>query len=73
MDERIWFGINNPVGTGGVLDVCLCFGCGGVGGVCGKWVGAWIRVWRGGVVLCLCELCVRILCVDGMAGFPPKL
>ena len=22
----------NPVGTGGVLDVCLCFGCGGVGG-----------------------------------------
>ena len=25
----------NLVGTGGVLDVCLCFGCGGVGGVCG--------------------------------------
>ena len=24
-------GFNNPVGTGGVLDVCLCFGCGGVG------------------------------------------
>ena len=22
----------NPVGTGGVLDVCLCFGCGGVRG-----------------------------------------
>ena len=22
----------NPVGTGGVLDVCLCFGFGGVGG-----------------------------------------
>ena len=20
----------NPVGTGGVLDMCLCFGCGGV-------------------------------------------
>ena len=29
----------NPVGTGGVLDVCLCLGCGGVGGVCGEWVG----------------------------------
>ena len=28
--------ITNPVGTGGVLDVCLCFGCGGVGG---QWVG----------------------------------
>ena len=22
------------MGTGGVLDMCLCFGCGGVGGVC---------------------------------------
>ena len=22
----------NPVGTGGVLDVCLCLGCGAVGG-----------------------------------------
>ena len=26
------FGFTNPVGTGGVLDVCVCFGCGGVGG-----------------------------------------
>ena len=25
-----------PVGTGRVLDVCLCLGCGGVGG---EWVG----------------------------------
>ena len=23
-------GFTNPVGTGGVLDVCLCLGCGGV-------------------------------------------
>ena len=30
------FDFTNPVGTGGVLDVCLCFGCGGVGG--GEWV-----------------------------------
>ena len=22
----------NHVGTGGVLDVCLCLGCGGIGG-----------------------------------------
>ena len=28
-------GFTNPVGTGEVLDVCLCFGCGGVGG---EWV-----------------------------------
>ena len=38
------------MGTGGVLDVFLCFGCGGVGDVCGEWVGAWTRVWRGGVM-----------------------
>ena len=24
----------NPVGTAGVLDVCLCLGCDDVGGVC---------------------------------------
>ena len=29
----------NPVGTGGVLDMGLCFGCGCVGGVGGDWVG----------------------------------
>ena len=29
-------GFTNPVGTWGVLDVYLCFGCGGVGG---EWVG----------------------------------
>ena len=32
-------GFTNPVGTRGVLDVCLCFGCGGVGDVGGEWVG----------------------------------
>ena len=31
VDERIGVGFTNPVGTGGVLDVCLCFGCSGVG------------------------------------------
>ena len=28
-------GFTNPVGTGGMLDMCLCLGCGGVGG---EWV-----------------------------------
>ena len=50
MDERIGFGFINHVGTGGMLDVCLCFGCGGVRGVGGEWVGS------GGVVLCMCEV-----------------
>ena len=33
-------GFTNHVGTVGVLDMCLCFGCGGVGvgGVGGEWV-----------------------------------
>ena len=43
-------GITNPVGTGGVLDVCLCLGC---GGVVGEWLG--LGPGSGGVVLCLCE------------------
>ena len=43
----------NCVGTGGVLDVCLCLACGGVGGEC---LGVWTRLWRSGAVLCLCEL-----------------
>ena len=34
--RRLGLGFTNPVGTGGVLDVCLC--CGGVGGVCREWV-----------------------------------
>ena len=29
----------NPVGIGRVLDMCLCFGCSGVGRVGGEWVG----------------------------------
>ena len=32
-------GFNIHVGTGEVLDVCLCFGCGSVGDVGGEWVG----------------------------------
>ena len=34
--RELGLGFTNPVRTGGVLDVCLCFSCGGVGG---EWVG----------------------------------
>ena len=34
--RRLGFGFTNSVGIGGVLDVCLCFGCCGVGG---EWIG----------------------------------
>ena len=46
-------GFTNPVGTGEMLDVCLCFGCGGVGE---EWVGGLDQGLKGWVVLCLCEL-----------------
>ena len=34
--RELGLGFTNPVGTGGVSDMCLCFGCGCVGG---EWVG----------------------------------
>ena len=52
-----------------MLDVCLCSGCGCVGSVGKEWVVAWNKVWKGGVVLCLWELWVGILCVDGRSRY----
>ena len=49
-------GFTNSVGTGKVLDVCLCFGWGAVGGVSGEWVGGLDQGLEGCLVLCLCEL-----------------
>ena len=63
MDERIGFlGVINPVGTWGVLDVCLYFGCGGVGGV-GGGMGREIGPGSGGVGWCY--VCVR--CESGFS------
>ena len=50
MDKRIGFGLYDPVGTGVVLDVYLCLDYGGVGGVCGEWVGGLYQVWKNGVM-----------------------
>ena len=47
-------GFTNPVVTGIVLDVCLCFDCGGVGGVGGELVRG-LEQGLGGVILYLCE------------------
>ena len=37
--RELGLGFTNHVGTGGVLDMCLCFGCGGVGGIGEECVG----------------------------------
>ena len=57
--RELGLGFSNPVRKGGVWDVCLCLGCGGVGSVGRRGV-AWTR--EGGVALCLCVLLVWILC-----------
>ena len=52
--KRFGLGFTNPVRIWGVLDLCLCLSDGGVGGVCGEWVGVWTRVCRVG----WCYVCV---------------
>ena len=39
-----------------MLDVCLCFGLGSVGGVRSEWIGGLDQGLEGWVVLFLCEL-----------------
>ena len=61
-------GFTNSGGTWGKWDMCLCFSCGGEGGVGESGWAAWSMVWEGGVV-CLCVLGVWILCVDGRSRY----
>ena len=60
--RELCLGFTNPVETGGVLDMCLCFGCGGVGGVGEEWVGG-LGPGSGAVVWCY--VCVR--CESGFS------
>ena len=57
----------NSVWTGGVLDMCLCFGC---GGVVGEWVGG---LDQGRERWGWCYVCVRcesgILCIDSRSRY----
>ena len=55
-------GVTNRVRTGGVLDVCLCFSCGGVGGEGGKWVGGLnqgLRCTQCSILLHLMDICFQ--------------
>ena len=54
-------GFTNPVGTGGVLDVCLS--CGGVDGVGRKWL--WVGLGPGSRGMGWCYVCVR--CESGFS------
>ena len=49
-------GFTNPVGTGVVLDVCLCFGGGGVGG-------EWVWGFDQGLEWCCVDGRSRYLCI----------
>ena len=61
--RELGLGFNNAVRTGGVLDMCLCFGCGGVDGVDGEWVGG-LDKGR--------ERCGGVMSAFRMAGMPKK-
>ena len=49
MGRGLGLGFTHPVGTGRVWDVCLCVGCGRVGGVGGGGFAS-VCVWEGRVV-----------------------
>ena len=50
-------GFSNSGGTWGKWDMCLCFGCGGVSGIGGEWVGGMDQGLGGwGGVLSVCVL-----------------
>ena len=65
VDDRIGFGIYQSCGNMGGLDVCQCLGFSGVGG---KWVCGLDEGLEGWCYV-LCELWVRIICVDGRSRY----
>ena len=66
LNERIAFGLYQSCANRGNYGHVSVFGCGGVGG---EWVGGLDQRLDGWVVLCLCELCVRIICIYGRSRY----
>ena len=60
-------GFTNPMGTGGVLNVCLCLGCGGVGVIGGEWVRGLDRGLEGWGWKHICYVCVS--CESGFSVY----
>ena len=63
--RRLGLGFTIPVETGGVWGVCLCLGCGGVGGV-GRGAGAWWWLGPGSARMGLCYVAVCCDCESGL-------
>ena len=55
-------GFTNSGGTWGKCGMCLRFGCVGLGGVGGEWVGGLCQGMGDGMVLCLCVVNLDSLC-----------
>ena len=56
-------GVTNSGGTWGKWDMCLCFGCGGLGVVGGAWVGSLGQGLGGwGGVMSVCVVSLDSLC-----------
>ena len=62
--RELGLGFTNPLGTGGVLDMCLCFGCGGVGRGLGQGLGVvgWCYVCVSLDSLCRWQVQVSVYC-----------
>ena len=60
--RELGLGFTNPLGTRGVLDMCLCFGCGGC--VWCRW-GVGRGLGQGSGAVGLCYVCVR--CESGFS------
>ena len=68
--RRLGLSFTNPGGTCGKWDMCLCFGCGGVGGDGGEWAGG---VSQGQGLGWWCYICVccesGFFCADGRSRY----
>ena len=69
VDERIGFGLYQSCGNRGLVERVSVFWFQWCVWCRGEWVGIWIRDWRGGVVLCLSEVWVWIVCLDGRSRY----
>ena len=73
-------GFTNPVGKGGVLDVCLCLNCGGVGSVGGVWCAILLHLIDICFLSCIClwqisqiQTCLCVVVGPGFVSTSPAI